>query len=271
MTNPHIGQHVQPDVSVIVLANSAQQTLPRALNSVLAAGLELDRLEIVIAPSDGCDYSDLVPAMLHDVHCQPDASGGGMVCNRALDMARGNYIAFLDSSDTWEPGFLSQALPLARRSGGAFAQSSILDGEEEIRRLPTGDTLTAADMAQTQACFRPIVHHSLVGRCHDIHSHDLLLAAEILSLMGGIAPVSTAAYQFRSLSATEAGSDAVHRMSEDYVAIINMIRSGETRIEKPFQEAMAAIYEARLKRNAVLAGAGAAARGNGKLRQPSNR
>ena len=54
-------------------------------------------------------------------------SGAGPTRNRALQAAKGDYIAFLDADDTWEKNYLAAVLPLAQNFGAAFGSTSVLE------------------------------------------------------------------------------------------------------------------------------------------------
>ena len=176
-----------PKVSVIVPAYKAGSEIRAAISSVERCGLPSDACEIIIASDDGFDYRQIVSSAvpLRFSEAGPIATGPGAARNRALALARGEFAAFLDSDDTWEPDYLAQLVPLAIASGLAFGRSSILAAGKEVLRLPPGATLTFADIAESGASFHPVLCRQWAGPFSNRLSEDILHAVEALALGGG--------------------------------------------------------------------------------------
>jgi glycosyltransferase involved in cell wall biosynthesis len=102
-----------PTVSVIIPAYNSSTTIAETLRSIF--GQSRSDFEIVVVDDGSADrealqaavspWSDAVQLAL----MQPNR-GAGAARNRALSLARGKYVAFLDSDDTWMPGFLEAQL-----------------------------------------------------------------------------------------------------------------------------------------------------------------
>lgn len=94
-------------VSVIIPVYQVENYLERAIDSVLAQTLEEKEIILVDdgsqdASPEICDrYAQEHPGLIHVIH-KPN-EGLGMARNTGLDVARGEYVAFLDSDDTVEP------------------------------------------------------------------------------------------------------------------------------------------------------------------------
>jgi len=105
-------------VSVVMPVYNAASTLRKSIDSVLAqthAGFEL--LAVDDGSSDGSlRILDEYAARDPRVHALRMPSNGGVAAarNHALDAARGNYIAFLDSDDGWHPHKLARQLAAMR-------------------------------------------------------------------------------------------------------------------------------------------------------------
>jgi glycosyltransferase involved in cell wall biosynthesis len=109
-----------PTISIIMPCYNAAAHLPRSIASIQAqtfADWEL------IAVDDGSKDETL--AWLHAqsdprlrIHAQANA-GVSAARNAGLGLARGEYIAFLDSDDTWEPVFLEKMLFALRSNPNA--------------------------------------------------------------------------------------------------------------------------------------------------------
>ena len=140
---------------MVIPAHQARATLGDALASVAVSGLPVGQLEVVIAPDDGDSYDDVPDFGMQLTRCAAHhiATGAGAARNRALACAQAPYIAFLDADDTWAPDYLSALLPLARRAGAAFGQTSVLRDEDALMMLPgiDRDILEFSDFARTGA------------------------------------------------------------------------------------------------------------------------
>lgn len=103
-----------PRVSVVMPAYNAARFIPAAINSVNAqtfAGHEL------IVVNDGSPDTEqleaaLVPFFDDIVYVEQANLGAGPARNRAIDLARGELIAFLDADDEWLPDFLAHQLSM---------------------------------------------------------------------------------------------------------------------------------------------------------------
>ena len=107
-------------VSVIVPVYQVEAYLPGCLDSILAQTFEDFELILVDdGTKDDCprimaEYA-AKDARIRQVH---KANGGlSSARNAGLDIARGEYIAFVDSDDTVEPTMLADAVAAAERSG----------------------------------------------------------------------------------------------------------------------------------------------------------
>jgi glycosyltransferase involved in cell wall biosynthesis len=100
----------EPRISVIVPAYNSERYLGEALQSVLS---QTRRPFEVIVVDDGS--SDGTPSVASsfgdDVHYVRQPNGGiGAARNHGVDLAAGDYIAFLDADDVWEPDKLERQL-----------------------------------------------------------------------------------------------------------------------------------------------------------------
>ncbi|MCK6480545.1 MAG: glycosyltransferase [Planctomycetes bacterium] len=134
-----------------VTAVNRADYLGEALDSALAQ--DFPGLEVVVV-DDGS--TDGTPALLARyggrirVHRQENA-GQSAAINRGVDMARGEYVALLDSDDAWLPGKLARAVPLLDADPGAallYAAVEMMDGAGRAipdprppRSTPSGEVL----------------------------------------------------------------------------------------------------------------------------------
>ncbi|MGE5505877.1 MAG: glycosyltransferase family 2 protein [Actinomycetota bacterium] len=131
------------EVSVIIPAWRAGGTIARALASVAAQ--TVPPLEAIVV-DDGSDDDTFAaaeacrPAMgaIGLVVVRQDNAGAGAARNRALALARGTFVAFLDADDAWMPEKLERSLEkFAADPGLDFVSHDVLavdeHGTETIR------------------------------------------------------------------------------------------------------------------------------------------
>ena len=241
-----------PRVSIIVPAYNAGKEILSAIASTEACGLSSDSYEIIVASDDGCDYRHLVNSSARLVFSEvgPIGTGPGPARNRALGLARGQFVAFLDADDTWEPEYLAQLVPMAETHGLAFGRTSVLKAGSELLRLPRRAHLTFADMAESGASFHPVIRRECAGSFRDLPSQDIFHAVEVLAACGGRAPVSETAYQLRlrPSSVTQAAGFS-GRLAPVYSAYAADIRGGKSRVPPHLIQPAASVFEAKLELN----------------------
>lgn len=111
------------DVTVIIPVFNSERFLPEALDSVLAQTLPSERFEVICVNDGSTDGSlEIVEeyAAVHSnisVHTIANSGSASAPRNFALDLARGEYVFFLDSDDKLSPDALKQLFGLAVTSG----------------------------------------------------------------------------------------------------------------------------------------------------------
>ena len=249
-------------VSVIIPAFKAQATIGRAVASIQKAGIPMHQIQIIIAPDDRQDYGFLSCQTKSLTFVQSDAigSGAGPSRNRALLAATGDYVAFLDADDTWEPGYLADLLPLAQQAGAAFGRTSILLQNREILRLPLSGAetmLSFEHMARSGASFHPLVQRKNAGPFANRASQDILQSLEVLALYGGTVPMAKAAYQLRiSPASVTASADFSRRAAVAYTEYQSDIKRGVTRIPDAFHADAISVFATKKQLNQAYMDAG---------------
>lgn len=230
----------------------ARRTLPRALASIAASGLPARLIEVVIASDDGTEYRGLCARALRCVYTPagPLRTGPGAARNRALALARGEVIAFLDADDTWAPGYLSALLPLVRRHGLAFGQTSVLDGSRELLRLPGAERLHLSDLGRSGASFFPVMTRSLIAPFSKYPSQDVRFVAELLARVGGSAPVGAATYQLRLNPVSVTAMDGFSaKVGAAYARHIAEIEGARGQLPPPMRQAVAQVFLDKIRLN----------------------
>lgn len=142
-------------VSVITPTYNRAETLPRAIESVLAQDHE--EFEHVIVDDGSTDDTPAVVAEYDDdrvEYCRLEDNGGANAArNAGIRAASGEYVAFLDSDDEFYPGKLGACVDalesLPERYGGVFHGYDIYRGETYLGPEATAEgRVTLADLGE---------------------------------------------------------------------------------------------------------------------------
>lgn len=132
-----------PRVSVVMAAKNYGRFLAEAVESVIAQ--TFTDWELLIIDDGSSDDTECVAARFGDPrirYVKSDRLGQSRAKNLGIDLARGEFIAFLDADDAWLPAKLEKQLKLfAEGIGVVFSRRLLMD--ESSRPLP----------ANTQAAF----------------------------------------------------------------------------------------------------------------------
>lgn len=109
----------KPVCSVLVSAYNAAHFLPTCLDSLLAQTLE--DVEVLVVDDGSTDDTWALASRYAQRHASvrvlrlEQNQGQAYACNRALEMARGEFVCFLDSDDWYAPDALEQAVKVFRQ------------------------------------------------------------------------------------------------------------------------------------------------------------
>lgn len=238
-----------PAVSVIIAALNAHDTLGAAIDSVLAQ--DFSDFEIVIAPDEPADYAVFAPrdARIRVLDGVPAPTGPGPARNRALAVARGDWIALLDADDLWSPNYLGALLRAAESVGAAFGRTSVRDeNDRELRSIPSESYRGSANFqlfARAFGSFHGLARRDSERSWSSLFAEDILFDMETLSLAGGEAPyLPDAVYMLRSRaqSATRSAS-FIGNIGKHYATIIDKIADGRTKIGSAHRAEAVAAFE----------------------------
>ena len=136
-----LSEPLLPVVSVVMPAYNAERTLAEAIDSLLAQTFQ--NWELIILDDGSRDdtasislaYTRADPRIRYEANpCNLGAAG---TRNRGISLARGRWIAFLDSDDVWRPEKLARQLKLAEQTGAQLLYTSYsLWKDEENERRP---------------------------------------------------------------------------------------------------------------------------------------
>lgn len=116
-------------ISVIIPVYNAEKFLEETLNSVYAQ--TVGSFEIILVDDCSKDCSAEIIARHKErhaeivYHLQEKNMGAAVARNTALSIAKGRYVAFLDSDDIWQPEKTEKQLRLMEQTGAAFAFTAI--------------------------------------------------------------------------------------------------------------------------------------------------
>jgi glycosyltransferase involved in cell wall biosynthesis len=107
---------VTPFFSVVIPAYNRARVLPGAIDSVLR---QTDQdFEIIVVDDGSTDDPKAVVEDFHDPRIRyerKENGGGGSARNRGIDLARGRFVAFLDSDDVFLPHHLAAMRRIVER------------------------------------------------------------------------------------------------------------------------------------------------------------
>ena len=151
----------EPLVSVIMTAYNCELYIETAIRSVI--GQTHGNFELLVFDDGSTDSTFEIARALSEEDGRikpiknPVNMGVAKTRNRGLDMARGDYVAFLDSDDRWHPERLSLGIEKMTREGADLSYSSyaIVNGEgRECRR---------AYIAPARVSFEALLRENVIG------------------------------------------------------------------------------------------------------------
>lgn len=131
-------------VSAITPTHDRARYLPACIESVLAQ--DFPGLEHVIVDDGSTDGTEeaVRPYLDRVRYVRQENAGPSAARNRALSLARGEYVAFIDSDDAWRPGRLARQIPMLDanpRAGLLYAAIDYVDADgnpSPVRRSRRG-------------------------------------------------------------------------------------------------------------------------------------
>lgn len=122
-------EYVKGRVSVIIPVYNAEKFISEALDSVFAQTYK--DIEIVLVDDRSRDNSaDIIKEYMKNnqniiYYLQPTNQGAGAARNKALELATGEYVAFLDSDDIWMPTKIKKQINLMSETNTPFSYAAI--------------------------------------------------------------------------------------------------------------------------------------------------
>lgn len=135
-----------PEISVIVPVFNARDFIAECLNSLL--NQTFDDIEIILVDDHGQDESMVIARKMAAEYSgpkkfvftrTPENSGPGAARNAGINIAEGEYVAFVDADDTVSPDFCEKLLEVAKGAGADMACCDIAIGSKALRNADTAD------------------------------------------------------------------------------------------------------------------------------------
>jgi glycosyltransferase involved in cell wall biosynthesis len=191
-TPARIARHaaVPPLVSVVIPAYNVAPYISEALDSVLSQSFK--DYEIIVINDGSPDTHELErvlePYREHLVYLKQENRGAAAARNAGLYVARGEFIAFLDADDFWEPEFLRAQVDFfkhhagydlvyadallfgeTQQAGSTYMQTSPSKGEVTFESLITGrcNVITSGVVARRQMILDAGLFDESLKRAHD--------------------------------------------------------------------------------------------------------
>ncbi|MFS8046212.1 glycosyltransferase family 2 protein [Rhizobium sp. BR 314] len=116
-----------PDVSFVIAAYNAEETLERAIDSALAQGAV--SMEVVVVDDCSTDSTREIVSNHPDPRVRlvamPRNGGPGAARNAGLDAARGRWVAVLDSDDALRPDRMARLIARAEKADAQIAVDNL--------------------------------------------------------------------------------------------------------------------------------------------------
>ena len=148
-------------VSVIMPIYNAEKYLADTLNSIFAQ--DYKNIEIVLVDDCSKDNSARIISKQQQEHpeivyyLQEKNMGAGAARNKALELAKGQYVAFLDSDDIWLQGKITRQIELMKASKSPFSYTAIEMMDEN------GETIKGKRKIKETCDYKYLLHNTIIA------------------------------------------------------------------------------------------------------------
>ena len=204
-------------VSVVMPAYNCAASIGDSIESVLCQDVPLEL--IVVNDRSPDDLDAAMAKYLHDervVYVTNQVNmGAAMSRNRAMEMARGKYIAFLDSDDIWLPGKLKKQVEILEKSGNVLcctARSLMTpEGVDDGRILPVAEVISYKDLLRHNsiACSSVLIRTEAAREFpmgHEDSHEDYIMWLQVLRKYGDARGINEPLLRYRLSNTGKSGS-----------------------------------------------------------------
>lgn len=206
-----------PLVSVVIPAYNCGRTLGKAIDSALAQDVPLEVLVL-----DDCGAESLAEIM-KGYRANPAVRyvkneknlGASASRNIGVEMARGEYVAFLDADDWWEKGKLQKQLQRLRETGTVLCTTArelaTPEGRLTGRVIPVTEKITYRQMLRGNCinCSAVLLRRETAREfpmCHEDSHEDYIAWLKILKKYGEACAVNEPLLKYRLSSSGKSGN-----------------------------------------------------------------
>ena len=156
-----VRQYVEGRVSVITPVYNVEKYIDKTLKSVFSQTYE--EIEIVLVDDCSKDNSAKIISSFQENHpeivyyLQPKNMGAGAARNKALELASGQYVAFLDSDDLWIPEKTEKQINLMEKKNCPFSYSAIEMMDEEGKKIKGKRNI------KTTCDYKYLLHNTIIA------------------------------------------------------------------------------------------------------------
>ena len=153
--------YIEGLVSVIMPIYNAEKYLATTLDSVFCQ--DYKDIEIVLVDDCSKDRSAQIISDLKKSHpeivyyLQEKNMGAGAARNKALELAKGQYVAFLDSDDFWMPDKIGRQIDLMKGKQSPFSYTAIEMMNEK------GDTIKEKRNVKETCDYKYLLHNTIIA------------------------------------------------------------------------------------------------------------
>lgn len=154
-------QYVEGRVSVITPVYNVEKYIDKTLESVFTQTYK--DIEIVLLDDCSKDKSAQIIAKYKESHPeiiyfrQPQNMGAGAARNKALELASGQYVAFLDSDDLWLPEKTERQIKLMKEKCSPFSYAAIEMIDEH------GKTIKGKRNLKESCDYKYLLHNTIIA------------------------------------------------------------------------------------------------------------
>ena len=163
---------IEGKVSVIIPIYNAEKYLRKTLDSIIVQTYK--DIEIVLV--DDCSDDDSANIIKEYIQKYPEIvyflqetnQGAGAARNKALELATGQYVAFLDSDDIWYPNKVAKQLELMKKRNCPFSYTA-------IEMIDENDNLLKNKRNIKETCdYKYLLHNTIIATSSVIIDRTIL-------------------------------------------------------------------------------------------------
>ncbi|MCD8124139.1 MAG: glycosyltransferase [Lachnospiraceae bacterium] len=204
-------------VSVIVPVHNSAATIGQAVESALVQKVPLEIIVVDDGSTDDLEGALARYANLPQLRCLHNERNLGVAAsrNRGVEAARGEYIAFLDADDWWEPRKLAAQLQVMRRRNVVLSctgrELMRADGSSTGRFIPVRERITYRSLLYHNCinCSSVLIRADVAREFpmeHDEAHEDYIMWLHILKKYGEAAGLPHSYLKYRMAANSKSGS-----------------------------------------------------------------